>query len=64
MPDHERTMTPFQQALMWAMQDLEECGIDPMTHLETTKALTRLYTSLTEEVGDTLGRGAKMFDQT
>lgn len=42
-------MTPFQQALMWAMQDLEECGIDPMTHLETTKALTRLYTSLTEE---------------
>lgn len=49
MPDHEGTMTPFQQALMWAMQDLEECGIDPMTHLETTKALTRLYTSLTEE---------------
>lgn len=46
MPDHERTMTPYQQALMWAMQDLEECGIDPMTHLETTKALTRLYTSL------------------
>ena len=29
------------------MTDLEECGIDPMTHLETTKALTRLYTSLT-----------------
>lgn len=57
-------MTPFQQALMWAMQDLEDAGLDPMTHLETTKALTRLYTSLTEEVGDTLGRGARMFDQT
>ena len=42
-------MTPFQQALMWAMQDLEECGIDPMTHLTLTKALTRLYTSLIGE---------------
>lgn len=42
-------MTPFQQALRWAMHDLEECGIDPMTHLALTKALTRLYTSLTEE---------------
>ena len=57
-------MTPHQKALYWAMTDLEDIGIDPMLHLETTKALTRLYTSLTEEVGDTLGRGAKMFDQT
>lgn len=43
-------MTPFQQALMWAMQDLEDAGIDPMFHLETTKALTRLYTALTGEL--------------
>lgn len=57
-------MTPFQQALMWAMQDLEDAGIDPLRHLETTKALTRLYTSLIGGGGDTLGRGAKMFDQT
>ena len=42
-------MTPFQQALRWAMQDIEDAGNDPMTHLETTKALTRLYTSLTGE---------------
>lgn len=39
-------MTPKQQALYWAMQDLEDVGIDPMLHLETTKALTRLYTAL------------------
>ena len=39
-------MTPYQMALMWAMQDLEECGIDPMTHLGLTKALTRLYHGL------------------
>ena len=38
-------MSPL--ALYWAMTDLEDAGIDPMLHLETTKALTRLYTSLT-----------------
>lgn len=57
-------MTPFQQALRWAIQDLEDVGLDPMTHLETTKALTQLYHGLLGGVGDTLGRGAKMFDQT
>lgn len=31
------------------MQDLEECGIDPMTHLTLTKALARLYLGL---IGD------------
>ncbi len=41
-------MTP-PLALYWAMTDLEDAGIDPLRHLETTKALTRLYTSLTEE---------------
>lgn len=39
-------MTPFQQALRWAMEDVEELGIDPMTRLETTKALIRLYHGL------------------
>lgn len=42
-------MTPRQQALKWAMEDLEDVGIDPMTHLELTKALTRLYYGL---IGD------------
>lgn len=28
------------------MTDLEDVGIDPMIHLETTKALTRLYHGL------------------
>lgn len=40
-------MSPL--ALYWAMTDLEDAGIDPMLHLETTKALTRLYTTM---IGD------------
>lgn len=39
-------MTPLPTALRWAMQDLEACGIDPMRHLETAKALTNLYLGL------------------
>lgn len=39
-------MTPLPTALRWAMQDLEEIGIDPMRHLETAKALTNLYLGL------------------
>ena len=39
-------MTPKQQALMWAIEDVEELGHDPMTHLDLTKALTRLYHAL------------------
>ena len=42
-------MTPHQQALIWAMEDVEELGYDPMTHLTLTKALTRLYLGL---IGD------------
>lgn len=42
-------MTPRQQALRWAMEDVEELGYDPMTHLDLTKALTRLYYGL---IGD------------
>lgn len=40
-------MSPL--ALYWAMTDLEDAGIDLMRHLETTKALTRLYTTM---IGD------------
>lgn len=32
------------------MQDLEDAGIDPMTHLALTKALTQLYLGI---IGDT-----------
>lgn len=39
-------MTPKQQALRWAMEDVEELGHDPMTHLDLTKALARLYLGL------------------
>ena len=44
-------MTPHQQALVWAIEDVEALGYDPMTHLNLTKALTRLYHSLIR--GDT-----------
>ena len=40
-------MSPL--ALYWAMTDLEDAGIDPMLNLETTKALTRLYTTMIGE---------------
>lgn len=43
-------MTPKQQALIWAMEDVEALGYDPMTHLTLTKALARLYLGL---IGDT-----------
>nr|DAL41036.1 MAG TPA_asm: hypothetical protein [Caudoviricetes sp.] len=39
-------MTPKQQALIWAIEDVEELGLDPMTHLDLTKALARLYIGL------------------
>lgn len=39
-------MTPKQQALMWAIEDVTELGYDPMTHLTLTKALTQLYHAL------------------
>lgn len=42
-------MTPKQQALRWAIEDVEELGYDPMTHLHLTKALARLYLGL---IGD------------
>lgn len=42
-------MTTPSKALYWAMQDLEDVGIDPMLNFETTRALTQLYTSLTGE---------------
>lgn len=31
---------------MWAIEDVEELGYDPMTHLDLTKALTHLYHGL------------------
>lgn len=43
-------MTPHQQALVWAMEDVDELGYDPMTHLDLTKALAQLYHGL---IGDT-----------
>lgn len=43
-------MTPRQQALIWAIEDVEELGYDPMARLALTKALTRLYHGL---IGDT-----------
>lgn len=43
-------MTPQQQALIWAIEDVEELGYDPMARLALTKALTRLYHGL---IGDT-----------
>ena len=42
-------MTPKQQALRWAIEDVEELGYDPMTHLDLTKALAQLYHAL---IGD------------
>ncbi len=36
---------------MWAIEDVEALGYDPMTHLTLTKALTRLYHGLIR--GDT-----------
>lgn len=40
---------PNPKALYWAMTDLEDIGINPMTRLPLTKALTRLYTTM---IGD------------
>lgn len=31
---------------MWAIEDVEELGYDPMTHLDLTKALAQLYHGL------------------
>lgn len=42
-------MTPKQQALVWAIEDVTELGYDPMTHLDLTRALARLYLGL---IGD------------
>ena len=42
-------MTPKQQALRWAMEDVDALGYDPMTRLDLTKALATLYLSL---IGD------------
>ena len=42
-------MTPHQQALVWAIEDVEALGHDPMTHLDLTKALAHLYHAL---IGD------------
>ena len=39
-------MTPQQQALIWAIEDVEELGYDPMARLTLTKALAQLYHSL------------------
>lgn len=43
-------MTPKQQALMWAIEDVTELGYDPMARLALTKALAQLYHGL---IGDT-----------
>lgn len=34
---------------MWAIEDVTELGYDPMTHLDLTRALARLYLGL---IGD------------
>ena len=39
-------MTPEQQALRWAMEDVDHLGYDPMARLDLTKALARLYLGL------------------
>lgn len=38
--------SPNPKALYWAMTDLEDIGINPITRLPLTKALTALYSSL------------------
>lgn len=42
-------MTPIEQAVMWAIADLRDCGINPKHQRELTKALAQLYTSLIGE---------------
>ena len=43
-------MTPIEQAVMWAIADVEELGHDPMTHLDLTKALAQLYYAFTRPI--------------
>ena len=39
-------MTPAHQALMWAIEDLEDVGINPKRRRELTKNLALLYVGL------------------
>lgn len=44
LPSPQRNL--IHQALRWAARDMEDAGLDPMRHLDTTTALMRLYAGI------------------